>query len=157
MRFLAASTDEWTRPAFNSRQPGGAAWTLTFQPGGPGAMAGRGKEMGYMVDMSGYLSRWKDVEAKFIRQVEGHPTFGDVRTKAMRIGDRMVLLAIEYPPGAGAPLHSYQHETVCYVVRGKVHVTVGDDVFVMEEGDACTHPSECPTASGASSMLWYLK
>jgi quercetin dioxygenase-like cupin family protein len=100
--------------------------------------------MSEMLDASPFLSKSDSVIARYIRQVEGQGTFGDVRTKAMRIGDQMVLLEIEYPPEAGAPLHVHQHETICYVVRGKVRVTVADDVFVMEEGDACTHPLGVP-------------
>ncbi|HEY7280073.1 MAG TPA: cupin domain-containing protein [Actinomycetota bacterium] len=96
------------------------------------------------LDASPFLSKSDAVEARYIRQVEGHSTFGDVRTKAMRVGDQMLLLEIEYPPEAGAPLHVHQHETICYVVRGKVRVTVGADEFVMEEGDACTHPQGVP-------------
>jgi quercetin dioxygenase-like cupin family protein len=100
--------------------------------------------MDELVEASSYLSKNDSVLARYIRQVEGQPTFGDVRTKAMRIGDHMVLLEIDYPPEAGAPLHVHQHETICYVVWGKVRVTVGDEEFVMGEGDACTHPQGIP-------------
>ncbi|HXJ64482.1 MAG TPA: cupin domain-containing protein [Actinomycetota bacterium] len=96
------------------------------------------------LDASPFLSKGGEITARYIRQVEGQGTFGNVRTKAMRTGDHMVLLEIEYPPEAGAPLHVHQHETICYVVSGKVRVTVGDDEFVMEAGDACTHPLGVP-------------
>ena len=64
--------------------------------------------------------------------------------KPLMIGDQMVLLEINYPPGAGAPLHVHQHETVCYVVRGKGQITVGEEVFILEAGDACRHPQDVP-------------
>ena len=90
------------------------------------------------------LSRNQDVQARAIKVVEGKPTHGDVRMKLMFTGDQMNLLEIRYPPGAGAPLHVHQHETLCYVVEGKVKVTVGDEEFVLSAGDVCRHPQGVP-------------
>ena len=59
------------------------------------------------------VNRNPDVEARKIRTVEGVSTHGEVSMKPLMIGDQMVLLEINYPPGAGAPLHVHQHETVC--------------------------------------------
>ena len=39
-----------------------------------------------------------------------------------------------------APLHSHAHESVAYVVKGKVKSTVGSDQFIMGPGDVCRHP-----------------
>ena len=86
------------------------------------------------------LSRNQDVQARAIKVVEGKPTHGDVRMKLLFTGEQMNLLEISYPPGAGAPLHVHQHETLCYVVEGKVKVTVGDEEFVLSAGDVCRHP-----------------
>ena len=90
------------------------------------------------------LSRNQDVQARAIKVVEGKPTHGDVRMKLLFTGDQMNLLEIRYPPGAGAPLHVHQHETLCYVVEGKVKVTVGDEEFVLGAGDVCRHPQGVP-------------
>ena len=65
------------------------------------------------------LSRNQDVQARAIKVVEGKPTHGDVRMKLLFTGDQMNLLEIRYPPGAGAPLHVHQHETLCYVVEAR--------------------------------------
>jgi quercetin dioxygenase-like cupin family protein len=89
---------------------------------------------------SGHSRRNQDVETMFIRQVEGVANFGDVRMKPLIAGDQMTLLEIKYAPEAGAGLHIHQHETVCYVVSGKVQVTVGDEVFELGPGDVCVHP-----------------
>ena len=85
-----------------------------------------------------------DVEARKIRVVEGLDTHGEISMKPLMIGDEMVLLEIHYPPGAGAPLHTHQHETVAYVVRGKVQMTVGDETYTLEAGDSCRHPQDVP-------------
>ena len=88
----------------------------------------------------GHSRRNQDVESMFIRQVEGVANFGDVRMKPLIAGDRMTLLEIKYAPEAGAGLHIHQHETLCYVVEGRVQVTVGDEVFELAAGDVCIHP-----------------
>ena len=61
-------------------------------------------------------------------------------------GREMTLLEIRYPPGAGAPPHIHLHETLCYVVSGSVHVSVGDEEFDMLPGDVCRHPQGVPHA-----------
>jgi quercetin dioxygenase-like cupin family protein len=87
-----------------------------------------------------------DIKSLFIRRVEGVSNFGEVSVKPMMAGDEMTLLEIQYPPGAGAPPHIHQHETLCYVVSGSVRVTVADEEFDMHPGDVCRHPQGVPHA-----------
>ena len=88
------------------------------------------------------MAKNSDVKARAIKMVEGLPIHGEVRTKPLIGGTEMILLEIHYPPGAGAPLHTHQHETLCYVVKGKVKVVIGDESYTLEEGDACRHPKD---------------
>ena len=62
------------------------------------------------------ISKNADVKARRIRTVEGLSTHGAISMKPLMVGDEMILLEAHYPPGAGAPLHIHQHETVSYVV-----------------------------------------
>jgi hypothetical protein len=55
-------------------------------------------------------------------------------------GDEMTFLEIHYAAGVGAPLHTHTHESIAYVVRGKVKSTVGSEEFIMGPGDVCRHP-----------------
>ena len=64
-----------------------------------------------------------EVSARSIKVVEGKETHGDIRMKLMMSGE---------------------HETVCYVVEGKVRITVGDEVFELGAGDSCIHPAGIP-------------
>ena len=91
-----------------------------------------------------YLSKNVDVKELFIKLVEGLPINGNVRMKPLMAGDQMTLLEIRYAPGAGAPLHVHQHETLAYVVEGKVKVWVGDEEFLLGPGDVCLHPQGVP-------------
>ena len=90
------------------------------------------------------LVKNSEVSARSIKVVEGKETHCDIRMKLMKSGEQMNLLEIKYAPGAGAPLHVHQHETLCYVVEGKVRVTVADEVFELGPGDACIHPAGVP-------------
>jgi quercetin dioxygenase-like cupin family protein len=86
-------------------------------------------------------SRNTDVEAIAVGAVEGKPTYGgEFFVKPLIKGDEMTFLEIRYAPGVGAPLHAHTHESIAYVVKGKVKSTVGSDVFIMGPGDVCRHP-----------------
>jgi quercetin dioxygenase-like cupin family protein len=86
-------------------------------------------------------SRNSQVGAIRVSTVEGKPSYGgDLVVKPLIQGDEMTVLEIQYQAGVGAPLHSHTHESVAYVVRGKVKSTVGSDQFIMGPGDVCRHP-----------------
>ncbi|HJU30182.1 MAG TPA: cupin domain-containing protein [Hyphomicrobiaceae bacterium] len=82
-----------------------------------------------------------DVAAVAIKAVEGKPMYGgDMLVKPLIKGDEMTFLEIHYKAGVGAPLHTHTHESIAYVVSGKVKSTVGSEAFVMGPGDVCRHP-----------------
>jgi len=86
-------------------------------------------------------SRNADVPAIAVKAVEGKPMYGgDMLVKPLIKGDEMTLLEIHYAAGVGAPLHTHTHESVAYVVKGKVKSTVGSEEFIMGPGDVCRHP-----------------
>jgi quercetin dioxygenase-like cupin family protein len=87
-------------------------------------------------------SRNADVEAMTVSAVEGKPLYGgEMLVKPLIKGDEMTFLEIHYAPGVGAPLHTHTHESIAYVVRGKVKSTVGSQEFIMGPGDVCRHPT----------------
>jgi quercetin dioxygenase-like cupin family protein len=86
-------------------------------------------------------SRNADVAPIKVSAVEGSPTYGgELLVKPLIKGDEMTFLEIQYAAGVGAPLHSHTHESIAYVVSGKVKSTVGTDAFIMGPGDVCRHP-----------------
>jgi len=87
-------------------------------------------------------SRNADVAAVAVKAVEGKPMYGgDMLVKPLIKGDEMTFLEIHYAAGVGAPLHTHTHESIAYVVRGKVKSTVGSEEFIMGPGDVCRHPT----------------
>ena len=86
-------------------------------------------------------SKNSDVQTVAVSAVEGKPTYGgDLLVKPLIKGDEMTFLEIRYAAGVGAPLHSHTHESIAYVVKGKVKSTVGGEEFIMGPGDVCRHP-----------------
>jgi quercetin dioxygenase-like cupin family protein len=95
----------------------------------------------YLREASVIKSRNADVEAVAVSAVEGKPMYGgDMLVKPLIKGDEMTFLEIHYAAGVGAPLHTHTHESIAYVVKGKVKSTVGSDEFIMGSGDVCRHP-----------------
>ena len=90
------------------------------------------------------LSKNSDVKERRIKTVEGKTLHGDVVMKPLIAGDQMTLLEIQYAPGAGAPSHVHKHETLAYVVKGKVKMTVGKEEYILNAGDVCKHPQGVP-------------
>jgi quercetin dioxygenase-like cupin family protein len=87
------------------------------------------------------LSRNADVKAIRVNAVEGKPAYGgNLLVKPLIKGDEMTFLEIHYAPGVGAPLHAHTHESVVYVVKGKVKSTVGSEEYILGPGDVCRHP-----------------
>ena len=86
-------------------------------------------------------SRNADVKAVAVSAVEGKPMYGgDMLVKPLIKGDEMTFLEIHYAAGVGAPPHTHTHESIAYVVKGKVKSTVGAEAFIMGAGDVCRHP-----------------
>lgn len=82
-------------------------------------------------------------EAKAIRvnTLEGKPVYGgDLIVRPLIQGEEMTWLEIHYAAGVGTPLHSHTHESIVYVVSGKLKATLEADVFIMGPGDVCRHP-----------------
>lgn len=86
------------------------------------------------------LSKNADVKGRKLTAVEGKPLHGDIIVKPLITGNQMTLLEIQYSPGAGASPHIHQHESLAYVVKGKVKMTVGKEEYILNAGDVCRHP-----------------
>src|SRR5438067_12222640 len=73
-------------------------------------------------------SRNAEVAAVAVKAVEGKPMYGgDMLVKPLMTGEEMTFLEIHYAAGVGAPLHTHTHESIAYVVKGKVKSTVGSE------------------------------
>jgi quercetin dioxygenase-like cupin family protein len=89
------------------------------------------------------LARNSDVNAINIKAIEGQTVYGgNLMVKPMMMGDEMTIMEITYTPGVGAPMHKHTHESLVYVVKGKVKTVIeGDGEYVLGPGDVCRHPA----------------
>ena len=91
------------------------------------------------------LSKNADVKAVIVKSIEGKPMYGgDLMVKPLIKGDEMTFLEIHYTPGVGAPPHVHSHESLAYVVKGKVKMTVAGEEYILGPGDVCRHPKGVP-------------
>ena len=69
------------------------------------------------------VSENADTEGRAITTIEGLSVRGDVTVKPLMGGDQMVMLEVHYTAGSASPLHTHQHESLCYVVSGRAEAT----------------------------------
>ena len=91
------------------------------------------------------LMRNADVETVTVKAIEGQAVYGgDLRVKPMMQGEEMIFMELHYAAGVGAPAHVHAHESITYVVRGRVKMTVGEQEYLLGPGDVCRHPAGIP-------------
>jgi len=88
------------------------------------------------------LAKNADTAMVSVASIEGRAVYGgELLVKPMMMGDEMMFMEIHYAAGVGAPPHVHTHESLTYVVRGKVKMVVGAQEYVLGPGDVCRHPA----------------
>ena len=73
--------------------------------------------------------------------LEGQGSAGHVELKPLMVGDDMLLVEIFEKAGVSVPAHSHDdHESIVYLIRGRMQLTIGDEQFIAQAGDAWRHP-----------------
>lgn len=80
-------------------------------------------------------------KALVIRSIEGTLTTGVFLIKPLLKGDHMSLLEVHLQPGVASATHGHAHESLIYVVRGRLRTTIGSEVTLLGPGDAGRHPA----------------
>ncbi len=68
----------------------------------------------------------------------------------------LMMISYEWEKGGKMPTHDHEVEQISYVLEGKVKVTIGDETFIAEKGDAYTEPkriAHCMEALEPSATL----
>ena len=90
------------------------------------------------------VNKGAEVERRTVTAVEGLSIRGDAKMKPLMQGDHMIMMEMHYSAGTASHLHAHNHESLCYVIRGRVRVVVGQDTYTLGPGDACRHPIDVP-------------
>ena len=82
------------------------------------------------------------VESHPVGAIEGQPNSGTVFVKPLMRGESMALLEVRMRAGVGSSLHAHAHESLLYVVSGRLKTIVNNETFVLGPGDVCRHPKD---------------
>jgi len=84
------------------------------------------------------------VSAERVNRLEGQPTDegGTALTiKALLAGREMLLMEVRREKGLLDTEHAHpDHESICYLVSGRMRVVIGGESFIAEPGDSWIHP-----------------
>lgn len=59
-----------------------------------------------------------------------------VHRKTLVYGDKTLMVEIRLEPGGELPLHTHIHEQTGYLVKGKIELTIDDQIFTAKQGDS---------------------
>jgi len=82
--------------------------------------------------------------------LEGRASAGHVDLKPLLVGNDMLMVEFFEKAGVRVPEHSHDdHESVVYLIKGKMKLVIGGEGFVAKAGDAWIHPKGVPHWSEA--------
>jgi quercetin dioxygenase-like cupin family protein len=85
--------------------------------------------------------RSEGAEGRVVHAVEGLPVRGRITMRVLVEGDEILLLEARYEAGAGTELHRHEHESICYVLSGRVRTSIGGNSREMGPGEFCRQPT----------------
>lgn len=99
---------------------------------------------------AGYVGLNAQVPAERLASVEGHGDNLDVTVKPLLVGEEGLLLEIVQAKGVQVPRHQHDdHESLIYLVRGRMRLTIDGTETLVGAGDAWIHPRGVPHHSEA--------
>ncbi|WP_370969272.1 cupin domain-containing protein [Amycolatopsis sp. cg9] len=76
-----------------------------------------------------------------LRTVEGLPlTGGEGRFRLLESASSGLAYLIHYPSGVASPPHSHDHDSIVYVLSGRLRGAVAGEEAELEPGDSVLHP-----------------
>ena len=99
---------------------------------------------------AGYVGLNAQVPVQRLATVEGRGESLDVTVKPLLVGDEGLLLEIVQAKGTLVPQHQHDdHESLIYLVRGRMRLTIDGTETLVGPGDAWIHPRGVPHHSEA--------
>lgn len=99
---------------------------------------------------AGYVGLNAQVPAERLASVEGRGESLDVSVKPLLVGEEGLLLEIVQAKGVLVPRHQHDdHESLIYLVRGRMRLVIDGTETLVGPGDAWIHPRGVPHHSEA--------
>ena len=74
-----------------------------------------------------------------MHELEGHSLSVPLVVRELLCGEKAVLVEMIAPAGFLAASHAHEHESLVYVVSGRIRATVGEETRDLGPGDAVLH------------------
>ena len=85
------------------------------------------------------------IEPRRIAALEGVKLNGYLGVKPMLVGKDMLCIEVHRQAGVTDPVHAHpDHESICYLVKGRVRCVIDGEEFIAEPGDIWIHPAGVP-------------
>jgi quercetin dioxygenase-like cupin family protein len=93
----------------------------------------------------GFLADGVQLPTVRMGALEGRASAGQVDLKPLLVGKDMLMVEIFEKAGVRVPEHSHDdHESVVYLIKGRMKLVIGGEEFVAKAGDAWIHPKGVP-------------
>jgi quercetin dioxygenase-like cupin family protein len=98
----------------------------------------------------GFFTVKDDIAVERLAAVEGVKPKGIVEVRRLMVGNDILMLHVFREKGLIDPIHKHMdHETVAYLIRGKLRLVIGDKEFIAGPGTSWIHPVGVPHFSEA--------
>jgi quercetin dioxygenase-like cupin family protein len=75
-----------------------------------------------------------------VTSIEGAKEAGHLGIKALMVGEGVLVMEAHREKGLIDPEHSHEdHESICYLVSGRMRVVIAGEEFIAEPGDIWKH------------------
>lgn len=79
-----------------------------------------------------------------MHRLEGHPLRAAAVIRELLWGDKAVLVEMSAPAGFAAPSHAHDHESLVYLLSGRIRASVEGETRELAPGDAVLHATRVP-------------
>ena len=89
----------------------------------------------------GFFSVRDQIPPERLASVEGAKPQGNIEVRRMMVGNEILMLHVFREKGLIDPVHKHiDHETVAYLIRGRLRLVIGGEEFIAEAGTSWIHP-----------------
>lgn len=98
----------------------------------------------------GFFTVQSQIPTERLASVEGIRPEGKLEVRPMMVGKEILFLHVFREKGVIDPEHTHHdHETVAYLIRGRLRLVIGGEEFIAEPGTSWIHPRGVPHFSEA--------
>ena len=95
----------------------------------------------YIAPTHGYFTTCQELAPERLAAVEGVKPKGRVEVRRAMVGNEILMLHVFREKGLIDPVHKHDdHETVAYLISGKLRLVIGGEEFIAGPGTSWIHP-----------------